>query len=164
VVHFYSKTNEMHQFLKFILFFSRTPYVADGLSVHHQESKTVHTASGICQTDSAECLLAGMRWNWFSQFHLVPASKQSAESVWHKLDAICTVLDCWWWTERPSETCTVLLQNKINLRIWCISWVLLKNISPWFYTRRCLRLIQRENFSVKSRSDFSQLSSRFVLH
>jgi len=27
-------------------------HVSDGLSVHHQESKTVHTASGICHTDS----------------------------------------------------------------------------------------------------------------
>jgi hypothetical protein len=58
---FYSKTNQMHQFLKFILFCSRTLHVSDGLSVHHQESKTVHTASGICQTDSADCLLEGTR-------------------------------------------------------------------------------------------------------
>jgi len=50
---FFSKTNEMHQFLKFILFCSSTLHVSNGLSVHHQESKTVHTASGICQTDSA---------------------------------------------------------------------------------------------------------------
>jgi hypothetical protein len=28
--------------------------------------------------------------------HLVPASKQSAESVWHTPDAVCTVLDSWW--------------------------------------------------------------------
>jgi len=48
----------MHQFLNFILFCSSTLYVSDGLSVHHQESKTVHTASGICQIDSADCLLA----------------------------------------------------------------------------------------------------------
>ena len=58
-------------------------------------------------------------------FHLVPASKQSAESVWHTPDAVCTVLDSWWWTERPSETCRELLQNKINLSNWCISLVLL---------------------------------------
>jgi len=125
VIYFYSKTNEMHQFLRLILFCSSTLHVSNGLSVHHQESKTVHTASGICQTDSSDCLLSGTRWN--CQFHLVPASKQPAESVWHTPDAVCTVLDSWWWTERPSETCTcrVLLQNKINLRNWCISLVLL---------------------------------------
>jgi len=31
------------------------------LSFHHQEFKTVHTAIGICQTDTALCLLAGTR-------------------------------------------------------------------------------------------------------
>jgi len=65
VIYFYSKTNEMHQFFNFILFCSSTLCVSDGLSVHHQESKTVHTASGIRQTDSADCLLAGTRWNWY---------------------------------------------------------------------------------------------------
>ena len=64
VIYFYSKTNEMHQFLNFILFCSSTLHVSDGLSVHHQESKTVHIASGIYQTDSADCLLAGTRWNF----------------------------------------------------------------------------------------------------
>jgi len=37
---FYNKTNEIHQFLKFILFCSSTLHVSDGLSLHHQESKT----------------------------------------------------------------------------------------------------------------------------
>jgi hypothetical protein len=59
VMHCYSKANQMHQFLKFILFCSSTLHVLEGPSVHHQESKTVHTASGICQTNSADCLLAG---------------------------------------------------------------------------------------------------------
>ena len=41
----YSKTNQMHQCIKFILFWNDTLHVSDGLSVHHQEFKTVHTAS-----------------------------------------------------------------------------------------------------------------------
>ena len=57
---FYSKTNYMHQFLKFILFWKNTLHVSDGLSVHHQEFKTVHTATGICQTGIAACLLAAL--------------------------------------------------------------------------------------------------------
>ena len=46
----YSKTNEMHQFFQiyFILFCSSTRHVSDGLSVHHQESKTVHTPDAVC--------------------------------------------------------------------------------------------------------------------
>jgi len=42
----------------FILFWNDTLHVLDGLSVHHQEFKTVHTAAGISQTDTAVCLLA----------------------------------------------------------------------------------------------------------
>jgi len=51
-------------------------------------------------------------------------------SVWHTPNAVCTVLNSWWWTERPSETCRVLFQNKINLR-YCAS--------GWFYYRNILR-------------------------
>ena len=47
----------MHQSIKFILFWNDTLHVTDGLSVHHQEFKTVHTATGICQRDTVVCLL-----------------------------------------------------------------------------------------------------------
>jgi len=66
----------MHQCIEFILFWNDTLQVSDGLSIHNQEFETVHTATGICQTDTALCLMAGTRW-----FHLVPASKQTAISV-----------------------------------------------------------------------------------
>ena len=39
----------MHQFLTFILFWNNTLLVSDRLSVHHQEFKTVHTATVIRQ-------------------------------------------------------------------------------------------------------------------
>jgi hypothetical protein len=61
VIYFYSKTKEMPHFFKFILFFISTLHISDGLSVHHKESKTVHTISGVCQTDFVDCLLAGKR-------------------------------------------------------------------------------------------------------
>ena len=48
----------MHHCIKFILFWNDIVHVSDGLSVHYQEFKTVHTAPGICQTDTAVCLLA----------------------------------------------------------------------------------------------------------
>jgi len=68
----------MHQFLKFILFWNNTLHVSDGLSVHYQEFKTVHTAAGICQT-----------------------------YVRHIPVAVCTVLNSWWRAERPPNTCRV---------------------------------------------------------
>jgi len=43
----------MHQFLKFILFRNNTLRVSDGLSVHHQEIKIVHTATGISHAETA---------------------------------------------------------------------------------------------------------------
>jgi len=59
----------MHNFWSLL---NITLHVSDGLSAHHQESKTVHRASGICQTDSADCLLAGTRCTSFSNlFYIV---------------------------------------------------------------------------------------------
>ena len=63
VIYFCSKTNQVRQCIKFILFWHDTLRVSDGLPVHHQQFKTVHTATGICQTDTAVCLLVGTRWN-----------------------------------------------------------------------------------------------------
>ena len=69
---FYSKTNQMHNISN--LFWNNTLHVSDGLSVHHQESKAVHTASGIYHRGS------------------VAACQQAAtEPVWY--DAVCTFLD-----------------------------------------------------------------------
>jgi len=41
---------------KIYFIWSNTLHVSDGLSVHHQEFKTVHTAIGICQTDACCCM------------------------------------------------------------------------------------------------------------
>ena len=50
--------NEMELECASILYYwSNTLHVSDGLSVHHQGLKTVHNATGICQTDTADCLL-----------------------------------------------------------------------------------------------------------
>ena len=54
----------MHQSLKYILFWKDTLHVSEGLSVHHQEFKTVHTAtkqillSACYQADSSICFAA----------------------------------------------------------------------------------------------------------
>jgi hypothetical protein len=47
VFYSYSKTNQMHQFSNY-LFLHNTLHVSDGLSVHHQEFRPVHTATSIC--------------------------------------------------------------------------------------------------------------------
>ena len=61
----------MHQFIKHTLFWNNTLHVSDGLSVHLQEFKTVHTATGICQTDSVACLLASRQRYLFDMYLLL---------------------------------------------------------------------------------------------
>ena len=46
--YFYIKTTKVHNISN--LFWNNILHVSDGLFVHHQESKTVHTASGIRHT------------------------------------------------------------------------------------------------------------------
>jgi len=46
-VNFYSKTNQMHTCIKFILLGNDILYVSECLSVHHQEFKTVHPAVSV---------------------------------------------------------------------------------------------------------------------
>jgi len=57
----------MHHCIKFILFWNDSLHVSDGLSVHHQEFKTVHTAAGICQTDIIVCVLANRQQYLFDK-------------------------------------------------------------------------------------------------
>ena len=45
----------------FYFIWGNTLHASDDLYVHHQEFKTVHTATDICQTDTADCLLARSR-------------------------------------------------------------------------------------------------------
>jgi hypothetical protein len=54
----FSKTNQMYPVSHIYLFLNNTLHVSDDLSAHHQEFETVHTATGICQKDTATCLLA----------------------------------------------------------------------------------------------------------
>jgi len=46
--YFCSKTNQMHNISNLFHFVYNTLHVSEGLSVHHQESKTIQAASGIC--------------------------------------------------------------------------------------------------------------------
>ena len=95
---------QMCQCIKFILFWNDTLHVSYGLSIQHQGFKTVHTATCIRQTDTADCLLAGTRWN---------------------------VSYSWQQTERPSETCSVIpkwnmFDTMVHLVGFTIEIILLK--------------------------------------
>jgi len=97
----------MHQCINFILFWNDTLHVSDGLSVHHQEFKTVHIATGICQTDAAVCLLAGTRWNL--QFH--PTTPPSLTVCEH--DQYGT----------PSWSCSQAVWKPVwHIPLLCVQW------------------------------------------
>jgi len=70
-----------------------TLHVSGGLSVHHQEFKTVHTATGVCQTDTAVCLLANR------QQYLFGCCMYSLELLMMN-------------EKKPSETCSVIPNTK----------------------------------------------------
>jgi hypothetical protein len=106
----------MPQFLKFI-YFQLTLHVSDGFSVHHQELKTVHTATGICQTDTAIWLLA-------SRLQYL---------CWHIPVAVFTVFNSWWWTDRY---CSLLASNKVFSTT--LSCALTLPSPPWSECSACL--------------------------
>jgi len=85
----------MHQCIKYILFWNDTLHVSYGLSVHHQELKNEHTATGICQTDTAVCLLASRQQYLFGccMYSLELLIMEQADSS-ICLVAVCTVLNC----------------------------------------------------------------------
>jgi hypothetical protein len=76
--------------------------------------------------------LAGAGWNCSSVLLLLIASCQRTCMTYTV--AVCTVKNCWWWTEELSETCSFI--PKINLTNQFIQLVLLwENTS---YVFRCL--------------------------
>ena len=91
------------------LFWNDTLHVSDGLSVHHQQFKTLHTATDICQPDTA-----------------VRLADSSICFV-----AVCTVFNSWWRMERPSETCSVsdVWLNVHRNSVWIRNVVL--RTHPW---------------------------------
>ena len=53
------------------LFWNDILHVSEGLSIHHKEFKTVHTATGICQTDTSWYPLASRQQYLFDIYLLV---------------------------------------------------------------------------------------------
>jgi len=76
-----------------------------------------------------QCIKFILFWNDSLQVCLLAGTRQQADSsIWHMPVALCAVLNSWWRTERPSETCRQSFQNKI---IWYTG------ASSWFYYSRC---------------------------
>ena len=59
----------MHKCIKFILFWNDTLHISEGLSVHHQQFKTVRTATGVCQILLSACKQAS--WFYYSNNNMM---------------------------------------------------------------------------------------------
>jgi len=89
-------------------------HVSDGSSTHHEEHKTVHTASGI--VNQYWCY----RGYDGTAFHLIHDSSQ--QQYWLTIpEAVCTFLCSWWWAEEPPETCRASVEiNKSRNAASCL--------------------------------------------
>ena len=77
-----SITNKMQRYTIFFIT-GNALHVSGGFSAHHQELKTVHTASAI----RLACLLLPLAWVELTQ------ASGSSKQIWHIRDAVFTVFE-----------------------------------------------------------------------
>jgi hypothetical protein len=90
-----------------ILYMFRAP------RAHHQENQLYQYNiwhMSLCLGDRLVCRSTSNR-HMSDTYCCLLANKQVAVPVWHMPVAVCTVLNSWWWTERPSEIYRVLSQK-----------------------------------------------------
>jgi hypothetical protein len=114
VTQIHSKTNQMHNSSSSL---NINPHVSD-VSPSIIRSSRLYIQHQIYVIQFRWLLASGHKME--QQFHLLPARKQST-NLYDISDAVCTVLDTWWWTERPSER---VIFNKLEKL--CILLVLLE--------------------------------------
>ena len=87
-------------------------HISGGSSTHHQEYRTVHTASGIV--------------NCNDRVHFTLSLQLTIP------EAVCTVVCSWWWAELPSETCRSFVEINKSRNV-CILLVVI-----WKYVLDCV--------------------------
>jgi len=101
----------MHWFLKFI--FGIKLHVSDSFSVHHQEFFSVHTVM---------VYVVQVCWQLESRIRAELVPSRSCSQAVNK--TVCTVKNSWWWTEKPSETCTILFQKKFEKWMHVVGFII----------------------------------------
>ena len=92
-----STTNQMQHYTIFFIIVNAV-HVPGGFSAHHQSSRTVHTASGMCQV----CLLLLLVWLSQSSNSTTLAVAASKPGTYQML--CLQVLSSWLWAEKPPGT------------------------------------------------------------
>ena len=109
-----------------LFYWSNILHVSEGLSIHHQELKTVHTATGISRTDTAVCFLADtcQQADSGNRSGYPLASRQQYLFDICLLQYVQSLTPCDGWKGLPKHV--ECYSNKINLRHCCIWLVLLQ--------------------------------------
>ena len=128
MIYFYSKTNQMHNFwvywISLYVFRTVFPSIIRSSRLYIQHQVYVIQVS------------------W-----LLASGHEMERTVWHMLDAVCTVLNSWWWMERQSETCRVIFNKLENCA------------SNWFYYRNMLH-----SFTSLIMSTYESMTGRSKPH
>ena len=96
VVYFYSKTYQMHQCIKFILFWNYSTCFG----------RSFRPSSGVQDCTYSNRHMSN-RYCWLlARGNELPLA--SRLYIQQLPVAVCTVVNSWRWTERPSETCRVI--------------------------------------------------------
>jgi hypothetical protein len=103
-------TNKIQHYTMYLLLWNAL-HVSGGSSAHHQERKTVYTASGTCQALLLPVTVVE-ELELVSSFPTPSTTVTGISKAWQVPDAVYTVLSSWWWAEDPPETYRACHRNK----------------------------------------------------
>ena len=113
----YNKTNQMHQFHKFILSWNSKcfiQFVCPSSVVYSLHTQQWYTSMSYKFVDS---LRAGPGWS---------CSKAVYKPVWHIPLLSVQWINSWWWTDELSETCRVSWKNKFVKFVHLVGFIIKK--------------------------------------
>jgi hypothetical protein len=113
----YNKTNQMHEFHKFILAWNSTCF-----------GQFFRPSSGVYSPYSQQWY---MSYRFVESFRGEPSwycSKAVYKPVWRMPLLSLRWINCWWWTEELSETCRVTCQNKFVKLVHLDGFIIKKEI------------------------------------
>jgi hypothetical protein len=139
-----NKTNQMHQFHKFILSWNSTCF-----------GQFVCPSSGVYSPYTWQWYMsysfrAGSGWNAVQSWS---CSKAVYKPVWHTPLLSVQWINSWWWTEKLSKTCRISWQNKFVKLVHLVGFIIKKCVTMHGHTNvklQCILTVLRKNSLVRS--------------
>ena len=116
LIYFYSKTNHMHN-ISNLFYFGTTLYMFRTVFSSIIRSLRLYIQQQIYVIKFCGCLLAGTRWISIS-FPLASSHSTCMTYTWCSMYSLRLLM----MDKKPSEACTVLFKNKVNLRYCAYGW------------------------------------------